>query len=147
MTLVRMNRRDPARTWSHVFDDFDRLFNGFSTPTQVQAGANSIDLYETDEALVLEMAVPGVTSEGVDISIEGRQLSLRTRFADEAEEGAENRRYWLQGVPRGEVSRTLRLPASVDVDAIEARVRDGMLTLRMPKMAEAKVKKIEVASS
>jgi HSP20 family protein len=58
--------------------------------------------------------------------------------------GQSDRRYWLQSIPRGDMSRNVRLPTNVDVDGIEAKVRDGLLLLRMPKVAESKVRKINV---
>lgn len=149
MTLVR-NR--PNR-WL-VDDDFagsvDRLFQQMSAPALGHAlgparpagDAHPFDLYETDEALVLQMAVPGSSADDLDLSIESRQLTVRASLP---EDEGENRRYWAQSIPRGETTRSIRLPATVDADAIEARVEDGLLTLTMPKVQEAKVKKIAIA--
>jgi HSP20 family protein len=144
MAIVRTR---PTRAWGVApeFDAIDRLFERMTAPTlsSTEDGAQAYpcDLYETDEALVLEMAVPGVQTEDLDLSIEGRQLSIRASVPEPQEEG---RRYWLQGIPRGDVGRTVRLPAGIDADSVEARVHDGLLVLRMPKVQEAKVKKIAI---
>lgn len=145
MTLVR-NR--PNR-WM-MDDDFvgsiDRLFDQISAPalgpTRSVGESHPFDLYETDEALVLQMAVPGSSADDLDLSIESRQLTVRASLADDQ---AEDRRYWAQGIPRGETTRSIKLPATVDADAIEARVDNGLLTLTMPKVQEAKVKKIAIS--
>lgn len=145
MTLAR-NR--PNR-WM-MDDDFvgsvDRLFDQMSAPalgpTRATGDAHPFDLYETDDALVLQMAVPGSRAEDLDLSIESRQLTVRVTMPDGQEE---ERRYWAQGIPRGETTRTIKLPATVDADAIEARVDRGLLTLTMPKVQEAKVKKIAIS--
>ena len=50
----------------------------------------------------------------------------------------------MRSLPRGAFTRTVRLPIGVDVDGIEARVQNGLLSLRMPKAAEAKVRKLEI---
>ncbi len=93
---------------------------------------------------MLELVVPGLKAEDIDVSIEGRQLSIRATFPElDSEEG---RRYWLHSIPRGAMNRSVKLPTSVDVDAIEAQVTDGLLVLSMPKLAESKVKKIEITS-
>lgn len=155
MTLVRMHRPTPARPWStHLIDEFDRAFGAFATPSagRSQGATHPVDLYETDDALVFEMAVPGFSHDDLDISVEGRQLTVRTVSAQDQDEDAEaasdeGRRYWLRNIARGEIGRTLRMPSNVDVDAIEARVAEGMLVVRMPKLDEAKVRKIEVVSS
>ncbi|MEJ2288818.1 MAG: Hsp20/alpha crystallin family protein [Deinococcales bacterium] len=144
MALVRNARTLPVRRYAlDPFEEFDRMLGEFTAPYSARAEwmGYPIDLYETDSDLVLEMAVPGVRSEDLDISIEGRQLSIRGHLPESDEN---NRRYWLQSIPRGDVSRTVKLPAAVEVDKIQAHVADGMLTLTMPKLAEAKVHKIAI---
>lgn len=147
MALVRFNRSNaPARFTGNLFDDFDRVFDELATPlfSQFQTVNYPVDLFETDEHVVLEMAVPGLQAEDLDISVEGRQLTIRGRLPESQD--SEDRRYWLQSIPRGDMNRNVRLPTNVDVEGIEARVRNGMLVLRMPKVAEAKVRKITVDS-
>jgi HSP20 family protein len=137
-----------------LFSDIDRLF-GSTAPrfARTSSGGYPVDLYETEQALVLEMAVPGLGSDELDISVEGRQLSVRGTLANNGEpvdsdsSDDSERRYWLQSIPRGDFSRNIRLPASVDTDVIEARVVHGMLTLTMPKVAAAKIKKIPIAAN
>lgn len=144
MALVRNMRTLPVRRFAlDPFEEFDRMLGEFGGSMQRSGEWLSypIDLYETDTDLVLEMAVPGISTDDLDISIEGRQLSVRGKLPEAVEDG---RRYWLQSIPRGDVSRTVKLPAAVEVDKIEARVADGMLQLTMPKLAEAKVHKIAV---
>jgi HSP20 family protein len=102
-----------------------------------------VDLYETEESIVLEMAVPGVRVEDLDISIEGRQLSTQGTLPEREGEG---RRYWLQNIPHGQFSRTITLPVTVEVDNIEARVHDGLLVLTMPKVAEARARRIAISN-
>ena len=142
MALVRMQSprtfaRDP------MVDAVDRLFDlaqGTTPPTP--AGPDvATDLYETDEAWVLEMAVPGLAADDLDVALENRDLTVRADLP--AHEG-DDRRYWRRGLPRGTLSRTFRLPDGVDADAVAARVHDGLLTLTLPKVSEAKVKKIAI---
>jgi HSP20 family protein len=145
MPLVRSNpnvyaapvtRRSLA---DDLFDGFERLFEDVA---RSDGAGLAMDFYENEEALVLELAVPGMTAEGIDVSVEGRQLTVRAELPS-APEG-EARRYWLRTMPRGAFTRTVRLPMGVDVDHIEARVHHGLLSLRMPKAAEAKVRKLEI---
>lgn len=122
-----------------LFDGFERLFEDVG---RSEGNGLAMDFYETEDALVLELAVPGASSNGIDVSVEGRQLTVRAELPA-APEG-EPRRYWLRSLPRGAYTRTVRLPVGVDVDAIEARVQNGVLSLRMPKAAEAKVRKLQI---
>lgn len=147
MALVRTQRAQPVRRWAiDPFQEFDRLFDDMGSPfvTRTETFTYPMDLFETDEQLVLEMAVPGLSADQLDISIEGRQLSVRATLPEAPDD--EKRRYWLQSIPRGEVSRTIRLPVAVDVDAIRANVHDGMLSLTMPKQSEAKVRRIAIGN-
>jgi len=143
MTLIRTR---PIRTTTPdaLFDPFDRLFDLMSSSTPTRDTDTPMDLYETDDALVLELAVPGLTASDLDVSIEGRDLTIR---ADVATPDTEGRRYWTRTIPRGQTTRSLKLPNSVDVDRVEARVQDGLLILTMPKVNEAKVKKIEIQAN
>lgn len=122
-----------------LFDGFERLFDDVG---RGEVNGLAMDFYEVEDALVLELAVPGATSAGIDVSVEGRQLTVRAELPAASE--GEARRYWLRTLPRGAYTRTVRLPVGVDVDAIEARVQNGVLTLRMPKVAEAKVRKLQI---
>jgi len=147
MALVRTQRALPVRRWAiDPFQELDRMFDDASSPflTRTATLTYPMDLYETDEHLVLEMAVPGLDADALDISIEGRQLSVRANVAEP--EDAEKRRYWLQSIPRGDMSRTVRLPVAVDVDAIQAAAHEGMLRLVMPKQSEAKVRRIAIGN-
>jgi len=84
-----------------------------------------------------------VSPEDLDLSLEGRQVTIRGRSAETEDEG---RRYWLRGMPRGEFSRTVTVPSGIDANGIEANVEQGVLTLRMPKVPEAVARKIAIGS-
>ena len=156
MTIVRRKnaRTNPASTWDlsnlgsvgEVFGDIDQLFNELG-PRYFRTGGIQgypVDLYETGEALILEMAVPGIQADDLEISIEGRQLTVQGAVPHHEE--AEGRRYWLQSIPRGEFRRSVTLPTTVEVDKAEATVQSGVLRLHMPKVGEARARKINVRS-
>jgi HSP20 family protein len=154
MAIVRAQgaRPLPTRGWdltapASVFKEFDNLFEQLATP---MLGASSwaqgypVDLYETGDNVVLEMAVPGVQAHDLDVSVEGRQLTVSGTLPNLSD--TDERRYWLQSIPRGQFSRTVSLPAGVDLDKVEARVHEGLLTLIMPKAASAKARRIEITN-
>jgi HSP20 family protein len=154
MTMVRAQsaRPVPVQSWdlaeqaSGLFREFDRLFEQLSAPmlnTSSWAYGYPVDLYETADNVVLEMAVPGVSVQDLDVSVEGRQLTISGTLPNVSDEG---RRYWLQTIPRGQFSRTVSLPSSVELDNIQASVHEGLLTLTMPKAAAAKARKIEITN-
>ena len=145
MTLVRNRPIQTRPLENDLFTSFDRLFDqlgGAAFADGSETAAFPLDLYETNEALILETPLPGVNPDDLDLSLEGRRLTLR---ATVPESQTEDRRYWMQSIPRGRIDRSIKLPVSVDAEAIDARIRDGLLVLTMPKAQESKVRKIEVA--
>jgi HSP20 family protein len=154
MAIVRAQgaRPVPTRGWdlsspAGFFKEFDNLFEQLAAPalnTTQWVQGYPVDLFETGDNVVLEMAVPGVQAHDLDVSIEGRQLTISGTLPNLSD--TEERRYWLQSIPRGQFSRTVSLPAGVDLDKVEARVHEGLLTLTMPKAASAKARKIEISN-
>lgn len=141
------NGRWSARPQSlgNVFQELEQLLQPVDAAgvNRGSIGAyHPIDLYETDEAVVLQMAVPGVAAENIDISIEGRQLSIRGSAGSEVETA--DRRYWLKGISLGEFSRSVTVPSGIDANGIDAKVEEGILTVSMPKAPEALSRKIAV---
>lgn len=152
MAIVRAQsaRPLPTRGWdlttpAGIFKEFDELFEQLAAPalnSSQWVHGYPVDLFETGDNVVLEMAVPGVQAQDLDVSIEGRQLTISGTLPNIAED--DGRRYWLQTIPRGQFSRTVSLPVGVDLDNVDARVHEGLLTLTMPKAASAKARKIAI---
>lgn len=144
---VRYSLGTPAG-FGNLFQEVEQLlqqpFGAFDAARMGAAQPYPVDLYETAEHVVLEMAVPGVRPDQLDVSLEGRQLTIHGTVAEVPED--DQRRYWLQGIPRGEFTRTVTVPSGVDADAIQAHVEQGLLTLTMPKVAEAKARKIAITA-
>jgi HSP20 family protein len=131
-------------------DEMDRLLRELSTTEPVAAlwgGAQypPLNVWETDGAFVVEAEIPGVPQSQLDIRVLGRELTLRGErpsLADDADRKVVHRHERGTGV----FVRTLRLPAEVDADGAEARLENGVLTLRLPKQAAARARKVEVRS-
>jgi HSP20 family protein len=140
MALVRVRPQAWDLINRNFFQDVDRFLNDASL---TNGNTYGVDLYETDEQVVLEMTVPGLKAEDLDVSAEGRQLTIRGKYPTTE---TENRRYWVQGIVRGDFNRTVTLPANVQLDNVQAKFQDGILSLTMPKVAEAKVKKIAITN-
>lgn len=102
--------------------------------------ALGVNVREEDEAYVLSALVPGLKAEDLNIQVLDDALRI------EGEYKADENKYLLRELPSGSFTRTLRLPASVDADHVEAKINDGVLTLRLPKAESARPKKIAIAS-
>lgn len=105
----------------------------------------TVDVEETDEALVLTAEMPGLEAENVEIEVEGNLLTLsgeKTAERESEETDGRNLRVWERRY--GSFSRSFTLPNAVEADKIKADFENGVLTIRMPKAAEAKGRRIPV---
>ncbi|MBN1908745.1 MAG: Hsp20/alpha crystallin family protein [Pirellulales bacterium] len=128
--------------------DMNRLLNGFfATPGNESAareGRPAVNGWDRDESLFVELEVPGVTSEQLDISVVDNELSIRLERPDVQQDGVT---YHRRERPVGAFTRVLRLPVDVDADQVSANLRDGILTIELPKAESARPRKIEVAKA
>ncbi len=103
-----------------------------------QTRSLSVNIREEDEAYELYALVPGLTADDLNIQV------LEDVVRIEGEYKADEQSFLLQELPHGNFARTLRLPAVVDAERVEAHIADGVLTLRLPKAESARPKKIKV---
>jgi HSP20 family protein len=102
----------------------------------------AMDLYQTDEEVVLRASLPGVRPDDLSIQVTGDILTLRGETREEtASEGAH---YHVRERRAGTFSRAVTLPTGVVAEKADARFQDGILTLRLPKAEEVKPKAISV---
>lgn len=102
------------------------------------------DIYETPDQVVLLVDMPGVASDGVDITLEKRTLAIRGYAADQ-KRGNYRQIYAEYGA--GDYERVFTLSEDIDRDRIEASQKDGVLRLVLPKAAPAKARKIELKTA
>ena len=99
----------------------------------------AVDVREEDEAYIISALVPGLKADDLNIQILDDVVTIEGEFkADETE-------YLMRELPHGSFSRTLRMPVSLDAGKAEARIIDGVLTLRLTKAESARPKTIKVA--
>jgi HSP20 family protein len=109
-------------------------------PAEYQNSDNSlaVNIREEEDAYILSALVPGLKADDLNIQILEDVVTIEGKYtADESE-------YMLQELPHGEFNRSLRLPVELDADHAEAKIKDGLLTLRVPKAESARPKTIKV---
>ncbi len=111
-------------------------------PATLGGEALALDVYETDDSVVVKTAVPGVKPEDIDITITGNSLTIKGET--KAEEKVEKEDYIRQERRYGAFQRSVQLPDGLIPGKAEASFRDGVLTLNLPKSPEAKPKTIKV---
>ena len=107
-----------------------------------------INIREEEDAYILSALVPGLKAEDLNIQVLEDVLRIEGEYkqsspADKADEQS----YLVRELPSGSFTRTLRLPAVIDADHVEADITDGVLTLRLPKAESARPKQIKIKSN
>ncbi|MBC7943458.1 Hsp20/alpha crystallin family protein [Candidatus Saccharibacteria bacterium] len=105
-------------------------------------GQLAVDVYETDEKLVVKARTAGVNKEELDVSISDGILTISGTLNSGDESDATN--WHVQECYWGEFSRTLALPVSVKEDEVEAILKDGVLSISFSKIKQEQAKKIQV---
>jgi HSP20 family protein len=107
-----------------------------------EEGQLTIDVYQTPNEVVIKSTVAGVKPEDIDISFTNDMITVRGRRKKEEEVTTED--YYYQELYWGAFSRSVILPVEVDVDNAKAEIKNGILTVRLPKSEKIKTKKIKV---
>ncbi|MFP3896928.1 MAG: Hsp20/alpha crystallin family protein [Anaerolineales bacterium] len=145
---MSLTRWEPFKDMMTLREAMDRLFEeSFVRPRREWEGDEMrlnvpMDVYTTDEEIVITLAVPGVDPDSVDITVEGNTLNIK----GQTEGPLENVDYVLQERPYGTFNRSLQLNVPVDANKAEASFDQGILTLQIPKQEEAKPKTIKIKS-
>lgn len=138
-----MQRWDPFRDLRQMDETMSRLWRGFGG---VQTGTEdwniSLDVVQRTDETVVKASIPGVKSEGIDLSIEDNVLTLRAERRPDYED--DQSVYLIQERPTGSFYRALRLPESVDAGKIQSTYENGVLTITLPKAEEKKKKQIKI---
>ena len=143
--MSNLIRWEPAREMMTLREAMDRLFDdAFTRPISMTGSlsAPAIDMYQTDEELVVKAAVPGMKSDDVQISVTGDVLSIKgeVRLKDENKDKA----WHIREQRWGSFERALALPTDVISDKAKAEFENGILTITLPKAEEVKPKTITV---
>lgn len=148
--MTNIIRWDPFREVSDMRIAMNGLFGrGFIRPVRVVSGEGNgyfpVDLYETDDEVVVEASLPGVKPEELQVSVTGDTLTVRGETKSAHEEEKPN--FYRKERRYGSFQRVLTLPTEVDSDKAAATFENGVLNLRLPKKPEVRTKTIEIKAS
>ena len=97
-----------------------------------------VDVREEDDNFVLTTSVPGLSADDLNIQVLDNVVRI------EGEYQTSDGEHLLRELPEGKFIRTLRLPSEVDADNVEAKIKNGVLILSLPKVESARPKKIKI---
>jgi HSP20 family protein len=152
MKLARFNRSDlwnwPAVDQLHSLrEEINRFFDlsDDGTSDVFNTWAPALDIFEDKDSLIVTAELPGMKKEDIDISLHDGALTISGERKNEKEyDGAQtsrSERFF------GRFQRSVTLPKAVDADQVKATYKDGILTVTLPKAAEAKPRQIEVKTA
>lgn len=119
----------------------------FNTPLRRSFASNvsmgfPVDVAEESGRYLVQAALPGVSPDDIEITIEGRTLTIATE--EDKEHDGEGANYTWRERMQGAWQRSFRLPQAVDTEGVEAEIGQGILTVSIPKSEMAKPRQIEV---
>jgi HSP20 family protein len=126
----------------------DRLFeDSFVRPTRrlmegEELGTLPLDMYQTENDVVIKASLPGYKPDEVEISVTGDTLTIKGEHQEEKE--TKEKDYFFKERSYGSFSRTVSFPVPVKSELAEAAFENGELTLKLPKAEEAKPKQIKI---
>jgi len=140
------------RDFMSMRDAMDRMFEdrwvspgSWLTWSSVGTNFLPLDIYDTADDIVVRAVVPGVTPDGIDIQFQGGVLTLRAKSDEPViPEGAN---WVVHEITPGEYIRQVTLPRAIDADRARTTFEHGVLTLTLPKTADAKPKQIKVEAT
>lgn len=141
-----ITRWEPFQSFFTLQEQFNRLLGGQFSPSGdssiLTAGAPAVDVYETEDELVIKADLPEVVEKDLDVRVENNTLTIRGERKFEQKVKEEN--YLRLERSYGSFSRSFTLPHSVDTQAVKAQYTDGVLTVTLPKRAESKPKQVKI---
>jgi len=141
-----ITRWEPFRNLASLQEQVNRLFEGnFShdrDQSALTAWSPSVDVYETENDLVIKADLPEVVEKDIDVRVENNMLTIRGERKLEQKVKEEN--YLRMERSYGFFTRSFSLPNTVNTEQIQARYSDGVLTVILPKRAESKPKQVKI---
>jgi HSP20 family protein len=144
--MSNLSRWEPVREMMTLREAMDRLFDdAFTRPLNLRDGGWSspaIDMYQTDDEVVVKAAIPGFKADEVQINVTGEVLTLRGEMKHEEEK--KDKAWHIREQRWNSFERSITLPTDVKADKASADFEDGVLTITLPKAEEVKPKTITV---
>ena len=147
MTLMR--RPSPFGEMMSLRQAMDRLFEDsfirspLWSATAIEGSLLPVDVSTTPDALLIEAALPGVSPDDVELTVESGTLTISGSYRSEHDENEGE--YIVRELRRGSFSRVVTLPEGLDPDKAEATFEHGLLALRIPRTEQVKPRQIRIS--
>lgn len=109
---------------------------------QKEEGQLTLDVFQTDEHIVIQSTIAGVSRDNIDVAITNDMVTIRGERTKDSSLGQSE--YFHQELFWGPFSRSVILPVEIDADSAKASIKHGILTIRLPKAENLRTKKIKI---
>ena len=144
--MSNLTRWEPMREMMTLREAMDRLFDdAFTRPLNIREGgwpSPAVDMYQTDDEVVVRVALPGFKADEVQINVTGDVLHLRGEMKQQEEK--KERAWHIREQRWDSFERSIALPTEVTADKAVADFENGILTITLPKAEEVKPRTISV---
>ena len=143
--MSNLTRWEPMREMMTLREAMNHLFDdAFTRPLSISAvsAMPAIDLYQTDDEIVVKAALPGIKPDEVQISVTGDVLTLRGEFKRQEEQ--KEATWHIREQRSGIFERSVMLPTEVQTDKSKADFENGILTISLPKAEAVKPRTISI---
>lgn len=131
---------EPEHDQEEAYSDEDR-----GEGAQEQEGQLTVDVFQDDQNIVIQSTIAGVSPDDLDVSITNDMVTIRGERRRMYNVDAQD--YFYQECYWGPFSRSIILPVEIDADRAEAKIRNGVLTIRIPKANAAMTRKLKVKAT
>jgi len=147
-----LERWNPVAEAERMLSEMNRLMSEVLERPLIRARAlawrPATDVYETADALVIRLAVPGAKPEDLEVTVEQNVVTIRGKYGYRlSEDEAKQATWYRREIATGEFAESITLPVPVNLEGAKATVENGIVTLTFPKAEEARVKRIPVQIS
>jgi HSP20 family protein len=144
---MSITRWDPFQNLATLQDQVNRLFEAplagrRAENSNLTAWAPAVDIYETENELVIKADLPDINERDLDVRVENNMLTIRGERKFEQKVKEDN--YLRIERTYGSFSRSFSLPTTVNTESIHAEYKNGVLTVQLPKRAESKPRQVKV---
>lgn len=144
---MSITRWDPFQNLATLQDQVNRLFENplagrRAESSNLTAWAPAVDIYETENELVIKADLPDINEKDLDVRVENNMLTIRGERKFEQKVNEDN--YLRIERTYGSFGRSFSLPTTVDTESIQAEYKNGALTVELPKRAESKPRQVKV---
>ena len=139
------------RFTSDLFDVIDRNFNDYGYGENGKSAMPRVDVSEKKDSYVLEMELPGYTENDVELDLKDRVLTISSKLKDAKKAEKEDKKeaaesvYLIKERRNSTFSRSFTMPEDIDQEKVTAAFKNGLLTVVIPRKAEAQTKRIMIS--